>query len=511
MGASFSGTLSDAASLSGVFQMVTEHQEAMIHQLWYETDETVAPLAASIMATSESDPDGRGFITRVEYATGSSASPNFSVAQYKANGTSTGSAALRNRWISQSTLCEAVASWDRTSLLQSFAKGPDEVFDVVEYERRSKIELLRQRVSIMAVEDGSGRVTSVLPGSWAAFSVASVGGTSWNNFYATPSTINRLRIGDDLTFYPASTTAGGTPSIAQRGSATGGGSYGVWTVIGLDPDAGIVTVMPATATQPYTAGATDLFYGTSPGTGDGISDGSGSGGTPGRTGVGDDVVWNGYRVSNGAWITNGSQAMTSGTKSATYYPICMLGMKAWVPFTATTGGVAFQNIIRDGIPELMGLRYNATGTGLDHAGIFINAAQKAHQYGTHFDAIYTSVQDYGILVRDKEAVKTIEIKVGEYNIGFEGVQLMGGPKGSVKVVPDATIEQGYAYGGPWNDKRFRPMIKHDMELINTDNFDGLEFLRLSASTAYEQRMFNRGAFILPAPGKFMAIQGFLTS
>ena len=157
------------------------------------------------------------------------------------------------------------------------------------------------------------------------------------------------------------------------------------------------------------------------------------------------------------------------------------------------------------------MRYNATGSGLDHAGIFINATQKAHQYGTHFDAIYTSVQDYGILVRNKDAVKTIEIKVGEYNIGFEGVMIMGGPKGSVKIVPDATIEQGNAYGGPWNDKRFRPMLKHDAELINTDNYDGLEYLRDSTGTSYTQRLFTRGAFILSAPGKFMAISGFPTS
>jgi hypothetical protein len=36
---------------------------------------------------------------------------------------------------------------------------------------------------------------------------------------------------------------------------------------------------------------------------------------------------------------------------------------------------------------------------------------------------------------------------------------------------------------------------------NTDNADGNEFLRLATSTGFEQRLFFRGAMIIPGPGK----------
>lgn len=453
------GAVFDRAAVGGVFSAVTEHQERMIHELWYKADETIAPLAASIMTKGESDTDGRGFITRVEYATGSSASPSFTVARAKARGTSTGSAALRDRWVSQSSKLEAVAYWDRDSLLQAFAKGPDELFDVVERERKTKIELMRHRLSVWMVEDGFGRVCTVQTGSLTTGS-----GAGHRTFKASLSTVNRLRKGDDIQFFALKT------SPQCRG--TGGTYNGVWTVAGTDPDDGTVTLEDR-------GGSGNVPYDT-----DGARDG-------------DIVCWDGYHQN--------------AASPATALPVCMLGLQAWIPFTAPSGGATFQNIIRDGIMELSGLRYNATASGLDHAGIFINAAAKAHQYGTKLDAIYTSVQDFAILCRNKDAVKIMEMEVGEYNIGFSGVHVLGGPSGKVAVLPDPTIEQGYAYGGPWNNKDFRPVLKHDMELINTDNFDGLEYMRDPDATGFEQRLFTRGAVIVPGPGKFIAVSGLPTS
>jgi hypothetical protein len=451
MGATF-----DRAAVGGVFSAVTEHQEAMIHELWYKADEDISPLAASIITKGESDTDGRGFITRVEYGTGSSASPNFTVAQNKATGTTLGSAALRNRWVSQSSKLEAVAAWDRDTLLQAFAKGPDELFDVVERERKAKIELMRHRLSLWMIEDGYGRVATVQTGSMT---------TGTETFAASLSTVNRFREGDDVQFFASKTTT------TCRG--TGGTWNGVWTITGIDPDTGICTVTRPDGTT------SDTPYDT-----DGVRDG-------------DIVCWNGYHQNAAA--------------PSTVAPVCMLGLGAWIPFIAPSSGATFQGINRDGIMQLCGLRYNATSSGLDHAGIFINAAAKAHQYGTKLDAIFTSVQDFAILCRNKDAVKLMEIEMGEYNIGFTGVNVLGGPKGKVPVVPDALVEQGYFYGGPWNDKNLRPVLKHDMELINTDNFDGNEYLRNPTDTGFQQRLFSRGAIIVPGPGKFIAGSGLPTS
>jgi hypothetical protein len=189
----------------------------------------------------------------------------------------------------------------------------------------------------------------------------------------------------------------------------------------------------------------------------------------------------------------------------------MLGLSAWVPFVKPSSGETFEGVIRDGITELVGLRYDATASGLTHAQVLIQAAAKMQQYGTHADAFYLSGQDFALLCRDSDAVKIMEMEVGERNIGFKGVNVLGGPKGVVPVLPDYTIEQGNFYGGPWNSKENAPRLKHDMELVNTDNFDGLEFMRNKDDTGYEQRLFSRGAIIVPAPGKFLAGTGLPTS
>jgi hypothetical protein len=51
----------------------------------------------------------------------------------------------------------------------------------------------------------------------------------------------------------------------------------------------------------------------------------------------------------------------------------------------------------------------------------------------------------------------------------------------------------------------------DGELVNTDNADGNEFLRLVTSTGFEQRLFFRGAMIIPGPGKCIVGYNFPTT
>lgn len=182
-------------------------------------------------------------------------------------------------------------------------------------------------------------------------------------------------------------------------------------------------------------------------------------------------------------------------------PLMPFGLGAWCPATAPTS-TTFNGVNRLGNPDLGGHRVSASG--LDHASAFIKAANRAFKYGTQIDAIYCSPEDYEILSADKDATKTIQIAVGKYDIGFDGVSV-NTHAGACPVIPDAMYEQGTAWAGPWKDKRYAPFIAHNDDLVNIDDIDGLQFTRAATSTNFEMRLYFRGQYIMPAPGKFTVI------
>ena len=432
--------------VNGIFSQVMEHQDANILELWTKADQQINPMLASFEARSEDDGGGRGFVTRVGISTGTSANPSYTKAAAKASGTGLGNSALRGRWVSQPSELNVVAQWTRRAMNAARGDGPGEVYDVIAQERESKLVLARHRLAVFAVESGWGRV-------------ATVTAIATGNLYFTVATseVNRFREGDDICFGEFETTG------ALR-------SNNVWTVEGVNPQTGVVTVQaqaaPNASYRPYDT--------------DGVR-------------ANDTVFWDGYREN-----------AASPTK------LCPDGMKAWVPFTAPSG--TFHGIDRTNRWALGGLRLDASsGAQLSHAEAFLEMAGLATQYSTEMHAIYTSVPDYTMLCRNKDAVKTIEMKVGQYNVGFKGVAVQGGTGGEVPVLPDSYIPQGYAWGGPWNSADFSPKLKHVRQLINVDNADGCEFLRLATSTGYEQRMYFDGAMIVGAPGKYIACKGLPTS
>lgn len=264
-------------------------------------------------------------------------------------------------------------------------------------------------------------------------------------FTVTPSEVNRFRKGDDIVFAQYESTG------ALR-SAT------PWTVAG---------VTPRTSTITLSARSTDKPYDT-----DGVRNG-------------DTVFWDGYREN-----------ASSPTK------LCMDGLGSWVP--ATEPSDTFHGISRANSWELGGLIFDASAGGqLTHAEAVLEMAGMATQYGTQLDAIYFSVPDYNILCRNKDATKAVQIKMGPYEIGFSGVTVQGGSNGEIPVIPDAYLKQGQCIAGPWNDKELGPKLKHVRQLINVDNADGCEFLRLYNSTGYEQRMYFDGQGIIAGPGKYI--------
>lgn len=444
MGASFS-----TSDLGSVFSHVTEHQNREIIDIWTDG---IDPLLASFEAHSEDDGGGRGFITRVEYDTGTSAAPIFAIAQGLAQGTDLGNSALRARWVSQAKKLQVIAVWDRDSMLAAVKDGPGEAIDIVARERKAKIALARHRMSLFAAEAGWGRISTV--------STIATGNLT---FTVPKSEISRFKIGDHIVF--GATEASGT----LRGTGTGTGAYtgygNPYIVAGTTPATGTVTLEARSTDTPYD---TELVR------------------------AGDTVFLAGYRQD-----------------TADPVQLCPLGMRAWVP-SSEPSETSFEGLDRRNKYQLNGIRLDASVGSLSTADALIEAAMLAEQYDTNIDAFKVSIADYSLLCRDKERVKTVAIDLGQYKVGFQGVEVLGG-KGSIKVVPSRFIPQGIAWGGPFNSKQYGPKLKHNGDLINTDNADGNEYLRLASSDSYEQRMYFRGAMIVPGPGKFVCLYNLPTS
>ena len=438
MGATFS-----TSDLGGVFSHVTEHQNREILDIWTDG---IDPLLASFEAHSEDDGGGRGFITRVEYDTGTSAAPIFAIAQDQAQGTDLGSSALRARWVSQAKKLQVIAVWDRDSMLAAVKDGPGEAIDVVARERKAKIALARHRLSLFAAEAGWGRISTV--------STIATGNLT---FTVPKSEIHRFKIGDKIVF--GEHEASGT----LRGTGTGTGVY-----VGYGNPYEVAGTTPATGTVTLTARGSDTPYDT-----EGVR-------------AGDTVFLAGYRQD-----------------TASPVQLCSLGIKAWVP-TTEPSDTSFEGLDRRNKYQLNGIRMDASVGSLSTADALIEAAMMGEQYDINIDAFKLSLADYSLLIRDKERVKSVALTLGQYSVGFDGVEVLGG-RGKIKVVPSRFLSQGTAWAGPWNSKELGPKLKHNGDLINTDNADGNEYLRLASSDAFEQRMFFRGAMVIPGPGKYVCV------
>lgn len=181
--------------------------------------------------------------------------------------------------------------------------------------------------------------------------------------------------------------------------------------------------------------------------------------------------------------------------------IAITGIGEYVPAVAPT--TALFSVTRTGVQAVAGLRFNATG--LDHATAFIQAANHLFVHGnTAADVCFCSGYDYAVLCADKESVKSVQIELGKYNIGFEGVSVMT-LFGPMPIVPDSTMQQGQAWMGPFKNKRYAPFLVHTGSLINLDDKDGNQMLRQASATSYDQRLYSRINLAFPAPGKFETV------
>jgi hypothetical protein len=437
MGASFS-----VSDLTGVFSHVQEHQNKEILKLWMQD---VDPALAVFETNSEATGDGAGFVTRVEFGTGTSVNPNFGIAQAQAQGTDLGNQVDRAKWISHASKLDAVAVWDRDSILAAVKDGPAAAIDVVASERAGKIQLVRDRLALFAVEKGWGRI-------------ATVAAISTGNLYFTvdKSELHRFRRGDKVVFGAAE--ASGTLRGAD-GTGVYAGWGNPWIVTGVVPSTNRVLLLARASETPYDTDAVR---------------------------ANDTVFLCGYRQN-----------------TATPAQVCPIGLGGWVP-TAVPSETSFQNIDRRNSPELYGYQFDASVGSLSHFDAFIESALTAANWGCQVDQYLVSNADYALMARDKDRTKVIAMSVGPYKAGFEGLSVVGG-KGEIKIVPSRFVPQGISWGGPFKDKKFGPKLKHNGQLVNVDDIDGKPFQRLATSTGFEQRLYFRGAQIVPGPGKYNVI------
>ena len=407
----------------------------------------IDPIMSIFEANQESIGDGSGFKTRIESAGSSAVNPNFAIAQEVAQGTAGGNSVERNFWLSHASKLEGVAVWDRDSLL-SCVGDPAKAVDVVASEREAAIELMRERMSLFAGGNGWGKIATIVA-------------VATGNHYFTVSKheLYLFRKNDRIVF-------GATEGSGTLRGTDGTGNYvgwgNPWLVTGIDPTNNRVTV----------SRSTDHPYDT-----DGVRDG-------------DTVFLCGYR-QNAA-----SPAM-----------VCPIGLGGWLPTTAPTE-TSFEGVDRRNNPALYGLIFSASG--LTHFDAFIEASLTGSNWGAEIDQWLVNLGDYAIMCKDKDRVKTLPMKVGPYQAGFDGIEISGG-KGSIKIVPSRFVPKGTSWGGPFKNKKTGPKMKHNGKLVNVDNFDGREFSRLSASTGFEQRLYTRAALIVPAPAKYCTITSLPSS
>jgi len=218
------------ATLTGILPALQEHYADSIKQVWVGTDKTINPILASMEIKAEDDGMGRGYIVPIEYGFGSSASATFTTAQAKAAGATTGSAALRDRWVVQAVEKNAVAVFSRQAI--DGAKGDKgKAFDVITREIDSKIALIRDRIAMDVLEAGWGRAATI-----------QTSGVSTVYVTVGTSAINRFQVGDDL---QASSSIDGA---VLRNSGT------ALTVVGINTDTGVLTMSANAASASWADG-----------------------------------------------------------------------------------------------------------------------------------------------------------------------------------------------------------------------------------------------------------------
>lgn len=187
--------------------------------------------------------------------------------------------------------------------------------------------------------------------------------------------------------------------------------------------------------------------------------------------------------------------------SATPARLVITGLDGWFQ----TAAASLFSVDQTTSAELAALQVD--GASKDHATATVEALRTLFSYDSNASAMYVAPVDFETIALDKDATKIVAMEVGKYNIAFEG--LMASWSGySVPILPDAMVDPGRAYLGPFDDSDYAPFFAHNGDLVNITDDDGLDIRAVDGSDDFEARLFNRGNIVCPGPGKFSRITSF---
>lgn len=224
-----------------------------------------------------------------------------------------------------------------------------------------------------------------------------------------------------------------------------------------------------------------------------------SGGTQRNT-DGSDVSWTITNVDrdNGT-ITLDDAYTSSGTIAANDYIFIegdrgekMSGLLDWIPASAP-GATSFYGVNRSiDTSRLGGVRVSGSALPIEDA--LLKLAARIGREGGSPDVCFLSFSKYNELITALGAkVQFTEFKLGE--VGFAGVMIHG-PKGAIKVYPDAHCPDNYGWMLTLKTWKLYSMGK----AFQIDDLDGNKVLRSSSSDGVDIRCVSYANLGCHAPG-----------
>jgi hypothetical protein len=290
-----------------------------------------------------------------------------------------------------------------------------------------------------AVENLTNRLHHFLYGDGTG-AIAQVGNATQMPSFAV-SVLVLLNSEDAAKFaYGDELTVSATKSGGER--AFGSNAHG-WYVIGVNMDAGTITVGTAAGAAVNLNDAAD--------------------GIP--------------TVANSDWIAHRGDRQVAGTLGGTVLD----GFQQWIPSLATGVTATLQYTVdRTAAPDLLaGSRFDASSLGIEEG--FIRAANVVAKKQGKIDTIFCTHKHYSDLVSaiaSRGVVNFMEVAPSDKpDIGFEGVHIIGANSGPINVMPDYACPSTVGAGmllEKWN-------LVSVGDTIHIMDTDGNETLRLPSS------------------------------
>lgn len=215
----------------------------------------------------------------------------------------------------------------------------------------------------------------------------------------------------------------------------------------------------------------------------------------------------GWASDTNLWLFRAGMRQVADPGNDASLKLAISGLSASVDPDSTT----FWGVTRTGDPDLTG--HSVDCTGMDTVEALIEIADRAFYQGRKIDTILVSSTTWKLLNLDKDTSKTVAVSLGDYQIGYRSYKLPTA-FGEIDVLPDAFIEPGVAFAGPFQDKKRGPKLYYaGGKLVNLDAFDGKDFERVTTggSRQFKGQFFFSGQFVINNPGAYFKGTGLATS